>query len=179
VSQSPKVLHTSPEHARLRLLEDFVLHYAPALTYGHPPYLDIAPTPLTVYEDGVVLNPSGQERRATHRVAAPRRDDLTLQLCTPDAPGAFDVADLSVGGAKICAALGRVSLSPGERFSGWIRVRGQPYLRVDLEVVGARPDTLGGLALGLRFIGLDGRAEEWIARLVAACVALEETLLAA
>lgn len=75
MSQSPNLLHTSPEHARLRVLEDFILGYAPELTYSHPAYLDIEPTPLTVYDDGVVLSPRGQERRATHRIPAPSRAD--------------------------------------------------------------------------------------------------------
>jgi hypothetical protein len=75
VSQSPNLLHTSPEHARLRVLEDFILGDAPELTDAHPANLDIEPTPLTVYDHGVVLSPRGQERRAPHRIAAPSRAD--------------------------------------------------------------------------------------------------------
>ncbi len=179
MSQSNNVLRSSRDHARLRVLEDFVLHYAPHVTLSHPAYLDVEPTPLTVYDEGVVLSPRGHERRATRRVQPPRRDDITLQLCHPDAKQPLAVADLSVGGAKVSWAIGRVDIAPGECFAGWIRVLGKPYLRIEAEVVGARPGQFGGLALGLRFRGLDGEGEEWVARLVAACVEIREAMLAA
>lgn len=179
MSRTPAIVTNSPVHARLRVLEDFVLHYAHRLTLEHPAYLDQEPTPLAAFEDGVVLTPRGPNKRLSRRVAPPHRDDITLHLCRGTNNQPLEVCDLSLGGAKVSWAIGRVAITPGERFSAWIRVLGKPYLRVGLEVMGARPSQLGGLALGLQYRDLTGEDEEWIARLVAACIAVQEVLLAA
>ncbi len=180
MSRSSKVLEVSQVRARLHVLEDLVLVHRPVLTLTHPAYLDREPVPLAVYEEGVVLTPRGADRRLTRRVGPPGAEDVVLQLLEggggrPPLP----VVDISLGGVRVAGAIGQLDVEPGHRFRAWLRVLGRPYLCVGVESVGARTHRDGGLAWGLRFGGLSGDAEEWIARLVAACVDLEEARMAA
>ncbi len=180
MSRAPTVIDVSRTQARLRALEDFVLVHQPILTLTHPPYLSRKPIPLTVFEQGVIFSSSEDERRRTHRVTPPGSDDLVLQFlgCGEGRPP-LRVVDLSLGGAKVAGAIGQLDLEPGQRARAWLRILGQPYVCVGVESVGARPWIGGGLAWGLRFGGISGEVEEWIARLVAACDEIAATRAAA